>query len=100
MNKLKDKIINFLKWLLIQVKDWHNLILLIIVAAALFAFCICFVAFGLFFIDGKIHLITAGGIALAFWMGPFTPFWPLCITITLCIRKFLDNVKKNDKNKK
>lgn len=92
MDKIKQKVINFINWILKQVKDWHNLIILAIVAPALFLFCIFLVTLALFFTDGKIHLIISASTVLAFWMGPFTPFWPLCIAITLGIRKFIDSI--------
>ena len=100
MDKIKQKIINFCKWIWTQVKDWHNLVILLIVAPTLFCLCILLVGIGLFFTDGKIHLITAAGIVTAFWMGPFTPFWPLCIAITFGIRKFIDSIWKPRKLKK
>lgn len=90
MEKVKRKIINFLKWIWIQVKDWRNLAILCVVAPVFFCLCVFLVALGLFFTDGKIHLIIATSTVLAFWMGPFTPFWPLCIAITLGIRKFIE----------
>ncbi len=91
---IKRKIINFFKWIWKQVKDWHNLIILAIVAPAFFALCVFLVALALFFTDGKIHLIIAGSTVIAFWVGPFTPFWPICIAITLGIRKFIDSIWK------
>ncbi len=36
---------------------------------------------------------------IAFWAGPFTPFFPLCITITLGIKKMFENRKKNINNR-
>lgn len=94
MNKIWNKILNFFKWILFQLKDWHNLVILAVVTPLLFCLSILLIAFGLFFADGKIHLILATSTALAFWAGPFTPFWPLCIGITLGIRKFIDSIWK------
>jgi hypothetical protein len=35
---------------------------------------------------------------LVFWAGPFTPYFPLCIAITLGIKKLFDKFKsKRDK---
>ncbi len=94
MKKIKQKIVNFFKWIWTQIKDWHNLIILIIVAPAFFCLCVLLVALGLFFIDGRIHIIYAASLVVAFWVGPFTPFWPLCIAITLGVRKFIDSIWK------
>ncbi len=92
METIKRKIINFFKWIWVQVKDWHNLVILGIVAPVFLCLCIFLVALVLFFTDGKIHLIIATSTVFAFWMGPFTPFWPLCIAITLGIRKFIESI--------
>ncbi len=92
--KFKEKIINFCKWIWLQVKDWHNLIILGVVFPCFFALCVLIVAFALFLADGKIHLIIATSSVIAFWVGPFTPFWPICIAITLGIRKFIDSIWK------
>lgn len=36
---------------------------------------------------------------LAFWAGPFTPFFPMCIAITLGIKRFFEKLKsRKDKN--
>ena len=40
--------------------------------------------------------IVMGAVTFAFWFGPFTPFFPLCIAITLFIKKIMQ-VKKRKK---
>lgn len=35
----------------------------------------------------------------AFWCGPFTPYLPLCLAITLAILKIIDKVKGKRKGK-
>ncbi len=100
MGKILTKIKNFFKWIWEQVKDWHNFVILLIVASSLFLLCVFLVGLGLFFTDRKIHFITAFSLVLAFWAGPFTPFWPLCIAITLFIRKIIDSIIKPKKAKK
>ena len=34
---------------------------------------------------------------LAFWAGPFTPYFPLCIAITLGIKKLFEKIKSKRK---
>lgn len=97
MKKIKQKIINFFKWIWTEIKDWHNIIILLIVAPVFFALCVLPVTVGLFFVDYKIHIITACSIVTAFWVGPFTPFWPICIAITLTLRKIIDKFIKPKK---
>lgn len=36
---------------------------------------------------------------LAFWAGPFTPYFPLCIAITLGIKRLFDKKKENTDKK-
>lgn len=92
LTKLKTKIINFLKWIMNEVKDWHNLIILIIVAAAVFTVSVLGVILALFIADQKIHIAYSVTLVFLFWAGPFTPFWPLCIAITLFIRRFIEKI--------
>lgn len=99
MDKIKQKVINFIKWIWQQIKDWHNLVILLIVSAAFFCLCVFLVAVALFIIDKQIHIIYASSLVIAFWMGPFTPFWPICIAATLGIRKFIDSFWKPKHNK-
>ncbi len=88
--KLWQTTVKFFIWLYYQVKDWKNLVILGIVAAIVFSAGVAGVAAVLFLGDGKIHIISATLAVLAFWMGPFTPFWPLCIAITFLIRRCFD----------
>ncbi len=90
MKKIKHKLINFFKWIWIQVKDWHNLIILLIVAAIMSSEI--WIMYILGFIYNSAILINIGSVCFAFWLGPFTPFWPLCIAITLFIRRFIDKI--------
>lgn len=36
---------------------------------------------------------------LAFWAGPFTPYFPLCIAITLGIKRLFEKRKNNNDDK-
>ncbi|MBQ0083817.1 MAG: hypothetical protein KBS52_03515 [Clostridiales bacterium] len=92
--KIKEKTINFCKWIWVQVKDWHNLLILLIVAAVFFCICVVAATFIMFLADGKLHIIAGTAAVLAFWAGPFTPFWPICIAATLGIRQFIDKIWK------
>ena len=92
MEKLKKKIINFFKWIWTQIKDWHNLIILLFVVIVFTSpIWLCGIL-GLIY-DSATLLGIAGGY-LAFWLGPATPFWPLCIAVTLLIRKGIEKFKK------
>lgn len=93
MRNIKTKIINFFKWLWMQLKDWHNLIVLAVVTIVMTSpIWVCGI---LGLINNSTILIGIAGGYLAFWLGPATPFWPLCIAITLLIRKILDKFRNN-----
>lgn len=80
------KLKKLFKWIWEQVNDWHNLVILLVVAFIFSGMPLYILGF----IFGATHLhLIASGI-IAFWVGPFTPFWPLCIAITLFIRRIFD----------
>ena len=91
MRKIIKKIINFFKWLWIQIKDTKNLIILLIVTLIMSSPMWICTAIGLI---GNFPVLTGIAAAyFAFWLGPATPFWPLCIAITLLIRRIIDKKK-------
>ena len=90
MEKLKRKIINFFKWIWTQLKDWHNLVILLFVLLVLTSpIWVCGI---LGFIYDSATLLGIAGGYFAFWLGPITPFWPLSITLTLLIRKGIEKI--------
>lgn len=88
MKKLKEKIKNFIIWVIDECKDWKTIIILLIVMAVVY-----FPTWGgflfYFIFKWKWCFALATGY-LAFWMGPFTPFFPLCIAIALGIKKSIE----------
>ena len=93
----KDKISKFLKWLKKECKDWKTLVVLM---------CVIVVVYAPVWIGGLMYAIfglewcgVMASLMAAFWLGPLTPFFPLCIAITLSIKKIMQ-VKKKGKNKK
>lgn len=85
-----QKIKNFCKSIWNECKDVKTLILLIIVI--IIAYSPVWLGYTLYFIfRWKWCIVVATGY-LAFWAGPFTPFFPLCIAVTLFIkRRFYPN---------
>lgn len=79
-----------------QLDNWQTAVLFVLVAAVLYS-----PVWGGYLLHFLFHWKWALWMAtamLAFWAAPFTPFWPLCMGITLAIKKaFLalhDHVKK------
>lgn len=91
---MKEKIKRFFKNIWEECKDVKTLIILLIVI--LIVYSPVWGGYLLYFIFKlNIFLVVATACA-AFWAGPFTPFFPLCIAITLAIKKLLK--RKNRKN--
>ncbi len=95
--KLKDKFINFCKWVWNECKDWRTVVIFAVVVVFMYTPVwggyLCHAIFGWKWCSA---VATA---YLAFWAGPFTPYFPLCIAITLGIRRLIDKIKgKKNKN--
>lgn len=88
----------FLRWIWSQCKDWKTVVLLVVVAIVMYSPAI--VGWVLFFIFGwNWGWITATAYT-AFWLGPFSPFFAICIAITLSIKRLMQVIarKKNKSN--
>lgn len=88
MKNLKEKIKNFIKWVIDECKDWKTIIILLMVMIVVY-----FPTWGGFLFyyifKWKWCFAVATGY-FAFWMGPFTPFFPLCIAIALGIKRRIE----------
>lgn len=95
--KLKNKFINFCKWIWSECKDWHTLVLLIIVVVLMYT-----PVWGGYLLHFIFDVKWGSAVAtayLAFWAGPFTPYFPLCITITFAIKRLIEKISgKTSKN--
>lgn len=97
MSEIKEKIKNFLKWIWKECKDWHTVVLLLCVIVVMY-----FPVWGGFLLHALVGWKWCSAVASAymvFWAGPFTPFFPLCIGITLSLKKALE-VRKQKKAEK
>ena len=92
MKRLWNKIVSVWKWLWKQLKDWHNLVIFAIVFVVLSSEI--WVPYLIGIITGDKYWFAIGSACWAFWLAPFTPFLPLCIAITLGIRKIIDHIKR------
>lgn len=90
--KIWEKFKNFCKWVWSECKDWHTLVIFLIVVFLMYS-----PVWGGYIISLVFKSKSASVVAtayLAFWAGPFTPFFPMCIAITLAIKKFIEKFKK------
>ncbi len=93
--KLKNKFIKFCKWVWEECKDWHTVVIFAIVVVVMYS-----PVWGGYLCHALFHWKWCSVMAtayLAFWAGPFTPFFPMCIAITLGIRRIIDRIKGKDK---
>ena len=91
---IKEKTHNIIDRLKNECKDWKTLIVLICVIAIMYS--PVWLGYLLYYIFKWNWCIVMGAVTFAFWFGPFTPFFPLCIAITLFIKKIMQ-VKKRKK---
>ena len=96
--KLWDKFKKLIKWVWTQLKDRTNLVIFIICFIVLSSEVWLTYILGIIFHNG--WLIGVGTVCWAFWLGPFTPFLPICIALTLGVRKIYDKIKKSRERKK
>ena len=85
-NKCKD----LLLWVWAECKDWKTLVLLGIVCVVIGLPVWGGVLLGLLFHWEWAYALAA--ICWAFWMLPGAPFFALCVSVTLIIKKFYERV--------
>ena len=92
--KLKNKFIKFCKWIWKECKDWKTVVIFAIVVVIMYS-----PVWGGYLCHALFHWKWCSVMAtayLAFWAGPFTPFFPMGIAITLGIRRIIDKIKGED----
>ena len=82
---LYEDMIRLLRWLASSLKDWRNWVIFLLVYVALTS--PTWMGWLLYFITMDPWHLTYSIAYMAFWALPFTPLLPLCIAISLCIRK-------------
>ena len=89
----KNKIVEFVKWVWQECKDWRTFVLFVMVCFVIGLPVWGLALLGIIF-SWEWAVITAG-VAWAFWMLPGTPFFVLCIATTLALKRFFE--KKAEK---
>ena len=88
MNKLKERIIKFINNIKEDCKDYRTFCILIfvmlIVHTPIWGGLLCYKLF-----SAKWGLAMATTMSL-FWLGPFTPFFPICIGLTYAIKRLIN----------
>lgn len=89
----KEKIVEFLKWLWAECKDWHTIVLFVVVALAVsFPIWMGYIIFFIFRWDWALWVATG---LWAFWLLPGAPFFTVTLVVTLAIKKIFE--KKQEK---
>lgn len=91
ITKMKDKFIRFFRWIWRECKDVKTFILLMIVSTVVYS-----PVWGGYLLNALFGWEWASVMAsacLVFWAGPFTPFFPICIGITLAIKRRIERRK-------
>ena len=97
MKKFFKKIGSGIKKILLQLKDKTNIVIFIL--TFLIVSSEVWVMYLLYFITGNAWFLGIGTACWGFWLAPFTPFLPLCIAITIAVRKIYDKIRKRKQEK-
>ena len=84
---VKQKAINIWDWFKNECKAWKTLIVLICVIVIMYS--PVWLGYLLYFAFKWNWCLVMASVTAAFWFGPLTPFFPLCIAITLSIKKIM-----------
>ncbi len=90
---IKNKIIKFVKWVVAECKNWHTILLLLVVAAVLFTPAWGGFIVGLLFDWQWGYVLATATVAVL--IGP-VPFWVISIAITLGIKKLFQRKHKKE----
>ena len=80
------------EWLKKECKDGRTLVIFIIVLIVMYS--PVWLGYLLYYIFKWKWSMIMATVVLTFWAGPFTPFFPLAIAITLFIKKIIKIKKK------
>ena len=90
--KLWEKVKAFFRWIFDECRDWRTVVLLIAVIAVVYS--PVWVGYLLKLMFGWKWAAVMATAVLVFWAGPFTPFFPICVALTLAIKKWWEKRKK------
>ena len=87
MNQLRDKAIRFLTRIKAECGNRETVILFALVVAVMY--CPVWGGYLLYAIFRWKWCFAMASAYLVFWAGPFTPFFPVCVAITLFVKKLV-----------
>lgn len=95
---VKGKLKGFFRWIWQECRDWRTVVLLIAVSAVVYL--PVWGGYLLHLLFGWHWALVMATAVLVFWAGPFTPFFPICIALTLTIKKWHETRKQKKENGK
>ncbi|MBE6597196.1 MAG: hypothetical protein E7641_05945 [Ruminococcaceae bacterium] len=101
LTKIKESVINFLKWLWMECKDWRTLVLFVLIC--LFLSTPIWLGYIIGFLFKWEWAFWVASLIWGIWMLPGAPFFALAVSITLAIKKLYERSqekKAERKNKK
>ena len=93
ITKLKNRFIRFCRWIWQECKDIKTFLLLLLVIAVVYS--PVWGGYLLHAIFGWKWASVMASACLVFWAGPFTPFFPICVGITLSIKRWTGRKTKS-----
>lgn len=93
--RIWQRIVAFVRWILGQLKDRKNIVIFLIVFVVMSSEI--WVPYLLAILTRNPWWWAIGSACWAFWIAPFTPFFPICIAVTIATRKILDRIARKKK---
>ena len=90
------------KWMWVNIRDWRTMIIFVIVVIVVsievwLPYLLSVITWGS---DFSKWCLGIGSACWLFWLGPGTPFIPLCIIITIGIKSLFDKIIEKRKSNK
>ena len=92
LRRIRRKLIRFFMWIMRECQNWQTIVLLLLVATV-----IQLPTWGgylLFLLFGWKWAFAVATVAAIFWAGPFSPFWVICVSVTLAIKRSFTKVTR------
>ena len=89
-HRMWEKVKAFCLWIWQECRDVRTLILLAVVIAVVY--CPVWGGYLAYFLTKNKWFLSAATAVALFWAGPGTPFFPLCVSLALLLKKLLEKM--------
>lgn len=87
-------------WMWKNLRDWRTAVIFAIVFVVVSSEVWVPYVLGFIFVDARAYLWGIGSACWIFWLGPGTPFLPLCMGITVGIKAIFNKIKEKRNGQK